>query len=42
VGKGQGLGLSIVYRIVEGHRGTVEFDSEVDVGTTFRVRLPLA
>jgi len=36
-----GLGLVIVKRIVEGHQGTIEVDSEVNKGTTFRVRLPL-
>jgi len=37
---GTGLGLAIVKHIVERHRGRLEIDSEVGVGTTFRVRLP--
>lgn len=35
-----GLGLSIVKSLVEKHGGTVDFDSELGKGTTFRVRLP--
>ena len=40
VGKGTGLGLSICYKIVENHRGSIEFDSITGKGTTFRVYLP--
>lgn len=39
---GSGLGLYIVHNIVEQHGGTITFDSEVDKGTTFRVRIPAA
>ncbi len=42
IGQGQGLGLAIVYRIVEGHGGQLDFESTEGEGTTFRVRLPLA
>ena len=37
---GTGLGLNIVKAIVESHDGSVAFNSEVDVGTTFTVTLP--
>jgi len=39
--QGTGLGLSIVKRIIEGHGGEIDFQSEVDAGTTFNMRLPI-
>jgi signal transduction histidine kinase len=38
---GTGLGLSICRRIIELHNGKIEAESQVGVGTTFRVRLPI-
>ncbi len=41
-GKGTGLGLNIVYRILTRYRGTISVDSVVGEGTTFTVKLPAA
>ena len=42
VGKGSGLGLSVVHGIVENHRGAVTVDSRPGRGAAFTVYLPLA
>ncbi len=39
-GRGTGLGLAQVRRIVEEHEGTIDVSSTLDVGTTFRIALP--
>jgi PAS domain S-box-containing protein len=38
---GSGIGLSLVYRIVQLHDGNIEVSSEVGRGTTMSVRLPV-
>jgi len=38
---GQGLGLALCYTIIKRHQGHINVESEVGVGTTFRVWLPL-
>jgi signal transduction histidine kinase/ActR/RegA family two-component response regulator len=37
---GSGLGLAAVYSIVNKHRGTIDVQSQLGIGTTFRVWLP--
>jgi signal transduction histidine kinase len=39
---GTGLGLAICWRVMEEHRGSIELQSQVGQGTTFKVSLPLA
>ncbi|MDY6973352.1 MAG: ATP-binding protein, partial [Thermodesulfobacteriota bacterium] len=39
---GTGLGLAIVRGVVEAHHGTIDVESVVDKGTTFRILLPVA
>ena len=38
---GTGLGLSIVKDLIVAHSGTIEVSSEVDLGTTFKITLPI-
>jgi len=40
-GKGTGLGLSVSLDIVHKHNGVIEIESEMGVGTTFTIRLPI-
>lgn len=39
---GSGIGLSMSYRVLQMHSGSLSFESEMGVGTTFRLSLPLA
>ena len=39
---GSGIGLAQTYQVMQWHYGSVDFESKVGVGTTFRLRLPVA
>ncbi|KYD31682.1 PAS domain S-box protein [Parageobacillus toebii] len=39
--RGTGLGLMVSYKIIEEHQGKIDVESEVDVGTTFHITLPI-
>ncbi|MBW2204591.1 MAG: HAMP domain-containing histidine kinase, partial [Deltaproteobacteria bacterium] len=41
VGKGTGLGLSICYGIIKKMGGDIIVKSTMEVGTTFRVKIPI-
>ncbi|MFC2133881.1 nitrogen regulation protein NR(II) [Bacteroidota bacterium] len=40
VGKGTGLGLSVSYGIIKKFRGTILVESQVDIGSSFIIKLP--
>ena len=42
VGKGEGLGLSIIYGLAHEHNGTIEVSSELGVGSKFTLKFPPA
>ena len=41
LGKGTGMGLSIVYGVVKMHAGDITVDSDPGKGTSFLVRIPV-
>jgi PAS domain S-box-containing protein len=40
--KGSGMGLAVVYGIVQSHRGSVSLESTLGAGTRFEIRLPVS
>lgn len=42
VGRGTGQGLAIARSLVEGHGGSIGFETAEGRGTTFHIRLPVA
>jgi two-component system NtrC family sensor kinase len=39
--KGTGLGLAVTWGIIDNHNGMITVESEVDVGTSFIIRIPV-
>jgi signal transduction histidine kinase len=39
--EGSGIGLSIIQRIITEHNGIISVDSEVNIGTTFGIKIPV-
>ncbi|MBN2520824.1 MAG: PAS domain S-box protein [Bacteroidales bacterium] len=40
-GVGSGLGLAITYNIIKEHNGNIELKSEINVGSTFKLYIPI-
>ncbi len=41
-GKGTGIGLSLTKKMIEDHRGMIAVESEIGIGTTFIVSIPIS
>ena len=41
VGQGTGLGMSISYRVIQNHYGTISVESELGQGASFKIILPI-
>ena len=41
VGQGSGMGMSISYKVIQNHQGTIVVNSEIGKGTTFKIQLPI-
>lgn len=39
---GSGIGLAMTYRVLQMHHGSLDFETQIGSGTTFRLYLPLA
>ena len=42
IGKGTGIGLSVVHGIVKSHMGQIKVESQLNKGTTFTIHLPVS
>jgi signal transduction histidine kinase len=40
--RGTGLGLAVVRKVIDRHKGRVDVESQVGIGTTFKIFLPIA
>ena len=39
--RGSGLGVALIYEIIEAHNGSINYESEYNVGTKVTITLPL-